>query len=56
MDGVLGSLVCWGYPAHVRGWGWVGFKVPSHPVMQWFYSSARMSLSQASPCILQASF
>ena len=31
LDGALGSLSWWGQPVHCRGWGWVGFKLPSNP-------------------------
>ena len=31
MEGTLGSLSLWGYPAYGRVWGSGGFEVPSNP-------------------------
>lgn len=30
-DGALDSMIYGRYPAHYRGWNWVGLKVPSNP-------------------------
>ena len=40
MDGPWAAWACGEHPTHIRGWGWMTFKVPSnlgHSMIPWFY-------------------